>query len=317
MQLVTCHSGNALHDRELRLLPPPDEVAESLMHLDDHRLALDELERLRQHAPSISDLEALKSAMDRLGSDARLGRTEEYWLAISKIPACTERMSSWYFIRTYRERIKHHTEYLQDLSDMFSSLKSSAALPVLIASILSIGNWLNSDTEDGNAVAFDLRLLGSKELYDLKGADGSSLQHWIFMEFFDSANSHAADLLEALSPTLQNVSRKVKDTEVKKVVRLTLEECDEAIAALQAELCKALEELQRCLEPLESTDPVKLRLQREFNAAMTSIDAMVHERETLKMQFEELLNWLQMTETRTFSPHLEICFSRSNSIVEP
>ena len=305
--------SNASHDRELRLLPPPKEVAESLMNLDDRCLALDELERLQQHVPaSMKDLEALKSAME-LQPHARLGRMEEYWLAVSQIPACAERMASWHFVRTYRERVRHHTEHLQDLSDMFSSLLNCEALPALLYSILSTGNWLNSGTVDGDAAAFDLKLL--PELYEVKGADNSSLQHWIFSEFFDSVDSRAADFLEAFSPMLQNVSRKVLNDEAKvsKGVHLTLEECDEALSGLEAELCRVQDELQRCLEPLDATDPVKRRLQREFTTATASMAAVGQQRDALKVQFGELLKWLQMTETRS----ADFCLMWDNFLLPP
>ena len=57
---------SAVHERELRLLPPPDEVGRSLMDLDD-RLALDELERIQLLAPSAKDLEALRQAQQNIG----------------------------------------------------------------------------------------------------------------------------------------------------------------------------------------------------------------------------------------------------------
>lgn len=288
---------SAVHERELRLLPPPDEVGRSLMDLDD-RLALDELERVQLLAPSAKDLEALRQAQQNQ-PDASVGRMEEYWLAISEVPALCERMACWHFIRTYRERVSCHSEHLQDLDDMFSSIQCEA-LPALFGSILSTGNWLNSGTENGDAVAFDLELL--QQLHDIKGSD-NSLQHLIFRDFFDSLNSQAAELLEAFSPILQNVSRKVvKDNDgvrISKSVHVTLEDCDEAISSLQAEYLKIKETLGECLGPLDSTDPVKLRLEREFQAASLAIDDVAQRCDALKLKYEELLKWLQTTGIRS------------------
>lgn len=288
---------SAVHERELRLLPPPDEVGRSLMDLDD-RLALDELERIQLLAPSAKDLEALRQAQQNQ-PDASVGRMEEYWLAISKVPALCERMACWHFIRTYRERVSCHSEHLQDLDDMFSSIQCEA-LPALFGSILSTGNWLNSGTENGDAVAFDLELL--QQLHDIKGSD-NSLQHLIFRDFFDSLNSQAAELLEALSPILQNISRKVvKDNDgvrISKSVHVTLEDCDETISSLQAEYSKIKETLGECLGPLDSTDPVKLRLEREFQSASLAVDDVAQRCDALKLKYEELLKWLQTTGIRS------------------
>ena len=288
---------SSVHERELRLLPPPDEVGQSLMELDD-RLALDELERLQMLTPSTKDLEALEKAQ-QLQPDASVGRMEEYWLAICKVPAFRERMSCWHFIRTYRERVSCHSEHLQDLGDMFSSIQCEA-LPSLFGSILSTGNWLNAGSEAGEAFAFDLELL--QRLHSIKGADSNSLQQLIFRDFFDSLNSQAVELLEALSPILQNVSRKVVaddgHSKVNKSVHVTLEDCDETILSLQSEYLKIKETLGECLHPLDSTDPVKLRLEREFQAAALAIDDVVQRCHGLKLKYEELLKWLQTTEMR-------------------
>eukprot|EP00438_Fugacium_kawagutii_P025865 Skav233675 [mRNA] locus=scaffold1927:35933:37183:- [translate_table: standard] len=290
---------SAVHERELRLLPPPDEVGQSLLDLDD-RLALDELERIQMLAPSTKDIEALKTAQ-QLQPDASVGRMEEYWLAICKVPAFRERMSCWHFIRTYRERVSCHSEHLQDLSDMFSSIDSCEALSALLGSILSTGNWLNSGTEAAGAFAFELELL--QELHKIKGADNLSLQHLIFREFFDSLNSGAADLLEALSPTLQNVNRKViKDTDGVKIgrsVHVTLEDCDETISSLQAEYSTIKGSLGECLAPLDPADPVKLRLEREFQAASMAIDNVAQRCQAVKLQYDNLLHYLQSTKLRS------------------
>ncbi len=290
--------GSAVHERELRLLPPPDEVGQSLMELDD-RLALDELERMQQLAPSKKDIEALKTAQ-QLQPNASLGRLEEYWLAICNVPAYQQRMSCWHFVRTYRERVFVHSEHLQDLNDMFSSIRCES-ISTLLGSILSTGNWLNSGTAAGDAVAFDLELL--QDLYGIKGAD-SNLQQLIFREFFDSLNSQAAEFLEALSPILQNVSRKViRDNDgvnkISKSVHVTLEECDETISSLQSEYFAVKETLGECLDPLDSTDPVKLRLQREFHSASLAIDDVVQRCDALKSQYKDLLKWFQTTGIRS------------------
>eukprot|EP00913_Durusdinium_trenchii_P016530 g15536.t1 len=178
---------------------------------------------------------------------------------------------------------------------------------------LGEGEEATNSTVDGDAAAFDLKLL--PELYEVKGADNSSLQHWIFSEFFDSVDSRAADFLEAFSPMLQNVSRKVLNDEAKvsKGVHLTLEECDEALSGLEAELCRVQDELQRCLEPLDATDPVKRRLQREFTTATASMAAVGQQRDALKVQFGELLKWLQMTETRS----ADFCLMWDNFLLPP
>ena len=75
---------------------------------------------------------------------------------------------------------------------------------------------MNRGTEFADAPGFDIEVL--ERLHSIKGADGRSLQHLLFMVFFDSLNSQAAEFVEALGPLLQNVSRRVvQDAEEAKI----------------------------------------------------------------------------------------------------
>ncbi|CAE7477130.1 DGAT2 [Symbiodinium necroappetens] len=261
---------DAVQDRELRLLPSPAECGRALAELEDQRLALDELERLqRAVCPTKRELELLE---------------EEYWEQLRLIPSFEQRMECWHFIRTYRER---------DLLDIFQSLEKSEAVPSLLALILATGIWMNRGTEFAAAKGFGIEFL--EKLHSIKGADGKSLQHLLFVVFFDSLDSQAAEFVEALGPLLQNVSRRViqdsEETKISKAVHLSLEECDEAVSSIHETALDIQASLQKCTGGLDPSDPVKLRLHREFATATKMIESLVQLRNSVKSQYDRVLQW--------------------------
>ena len=158
---------------------------------------------------------------------------------------------------------------LKDLSDIFQSLEKSEAVPALLSLVLGTGNCMNRNTNLADAQGFDIEVLD--KLHSIKGADGRSLQELIFAVFFDSLNSQAAAFVEALSPLLQNVSRRIindsEEAKVSKAVHVALEECDEAVSSLHETTLEIQTALQKCTESLDPADPVRLRLHREFATA--------------------------------------------------
>ncbi|CAE7733248.1 Fmn2 [Symbiodinium sp. KB8] len=284
---------DAVQDRELRLLPSPAECGRALAELEDQRLALDELERLqRAVCPTKRELELLEEAR-QLQPMARLGRREEYWEQLRLIPSFEQRMECWHFIRTYRERVACQSQHLEDLLDIFQSLEKSEAVPSLLALILATGIWMNRGTEFAAAKGFGIEFL--EKLHSIKGADGKSLQHLLFVVFFDSLDSQAAEFVEALGPLLQNVSRRViqdsEETKISKAVHLSLEECDEAVSSIHETALDIQASLQKCTGGLDPSDPVKLRLHREFATATKMIESLVQLRNSVKSQYDRVLQW--------------------------
>ena len=190
---------------------------------------------------------------------------------------------------------------LQDLLDIFQSLEKSEAVPSLLALILATGIWMNRGTEFAAAKGFGIEFL--EKLHSIKGADGKSLQHLLFVVFFDSLDSQAAEFVEALGPLLQNVSRRViqdsEETKISKAVHLSLEECDEAVSSIHETALDIQASLQKCTGGLDPSDPVKLRLHREFATATKMIESLVQLRNSVKSQYDRVLQWFHAPGWRT------------------
>ena len=107
----------------------------------------------------------------------------------------------------------------------------------------------------------------------MKDPTGKDNRHYIFDAFFNTMNEKGANFVGELEPVFRNVTRRLaKDSDgvekLNKQVRITFEDFDLEVRALQAEFEKMNETMTMVLQYFEDpADQFKLRMPREFEKA--------------------------------------------------
>merc|ERR1711972_403160 len=192
-------------EASLKQLMSTQEVAKAIMDLDDAALTLDHLCMVRQNAcPNPKQLLELQEAR-RTQPNVPMALPEQYMWVLGQIPACQQRIKCWEFVRTYKERTTSYVENLKHFEAIVECFRSSKMLPSILGLVLAVGNYLNGDSNRGQADGFDIETLGKLET--VKGADARDIRHFIFKVYFNNLETDAAILIEELAPCFGNVSR--------------------------------------------------------------------------------------------------------------
>ncbi|KAJ4908690.1 Formin-like protein [Raphanus sativus] len=155
-------------------MPLPDMMA-AVLAMDDTVLDSDQIENLIKFCPTKEEMELLKNYT---GDKATLGKCEQYFLELMKVPRVESKMRVFSFKIQFRTQIIEFKKSLTAVNSACEEVRTSPKLKEIMKKILYLGNTLNQGTARGAAVGFKLDSLS--KLSDTRAANSKmTLMHYL------------------------------------------------------------------------------------------------------------------------------------------
>ncbi|XP_028453782.1 FH1/FH2 domain-containing protein 3 isoform X1 [Perca flavescens] len=138
----------------LTVLPPPRTIKTAILNFDEYALNKEGIEKILTMIPTEEEKQKIQEAQ-LANPDVPLGSAEQFLLTLSSISELSARLQLWAFKMDYEATQKEVAEPLQDLKEGMEQLEKNKTLRYILATLLSIGNFLNGT----NAKGFELTYL--------------------------------------------------------------------------------------------------------------------------------------------------------------
>jgi len=172
-------------------------------------------------------------------------------------------------------------------------------LPSLLGLVLAFRNHLNGGKNEkrlGQADGFHIEMLGRPGGLDVvKDSQGRDVRQLIFKTFFTEFPEKAERLLLELSPMFSLVQRRFgKDAngvmDLKKSVRVQIEELDRQLVQLKSEFGAKHKELKEGLQLIgDPADKFVVEIPEEFERERKRVDELAEGKDLVLQQFKALL----------------------------
>ncbi|CAN1795681.1 Formin-like protein 20, partial [Linum perenne] len=133
-------------------MPLPDMMA-AILALDESVLDVDQVDNLIKFCPTKEEMEQLKNYT---GDKDNLGRCEQYFLELMKVPRVESKLRVFSFKIQFNTQISEFKRSLTTVNSACDEVRNSVKLKEIMKKILYLGNTLNQGTARGAAVGFKL-----------------------------------------------------------------------------------------------------------------------------------------------------------------
>ncbi|CAD5331107.1 unnamed protein product [Arabidopsis thaliana] len=133
-------------------MPLPDMMA-AVLGMDESVLDVDQIENLIRFCPTKEEMKLLKNYT---GDKATLGKCEQYFLELMKVPGVESKLRVFSFKIHFGTQIKELNKGLNTVNSACEEIRTSQKLKEIMKIILCLGNILNQGTARGSAVGFKL-----------------------------------------------------------------------------------------------------------------------------------------------------------------
>ncbi|KAJ8506407.1 hypothetical protein OPV22_007293 [Ensete ventricosum] len=155
-------------------MPLPDMI-HAVLALDTSVLEIDQVENLIKFCPTKEEMEMLKN---HTGNKEMLGRCEQFFLELMKVPRVESKLRVFSFRITFSTQVNELRTNLNAINDASREVKESLKLRQIMQTILTLGNALNQGTARGSAVGF--RLDSLLKLSDTRARNNKmTLMHYL------------------------------------------------------------------------------------------------------------------------------------------
>eukprot|EP00467_Chlorarachnion_reptans_P021371 CAMPEP_0114497672 /NCGR_PEP_ID=MMETSP0109-20121206/6458_1 /TAXON_ID=29199 /ORGANISM="Chlorarachnion reptans, Strain CCCM449" /LENGTH=1511 /DNA_ID=CAMNT_0001675087 /DNA_START=1 /DNA_END=4536 /DNA_ORIENTATION=+ len=136
-----------------------DQIKEALLQLDMKFLTPERVSQLTSICPTPEELDLIKGYIDTGGDAQRLGMAEKFFHCVGAIPRLRTRLEIIAFRQAFIPQLHHMEVSINIIELAIRQVNSSSALRESFATILALGNYMNSGTSKGNCRGFSLRAL--------------------------------------------------------------------------------------------------------------------------------------------------------------
>ncbi|CAH2073641.1 unnamed protein product, partial [Thlaspi arvense] len=214
-------------------MPLPDMMA-AVLAMDDTVLDIDQIENLIKFCPTKEEMELLKNYT---GDKATLGKCEQYFLELMKVPRVESKLRVFSFKIQFRTQITEFKKSLNAVNSACEEVRTSQKLKEIMKKILYLGNTLNQGTARGAAVGFKLDSL--LKLSDTRAANSKmTLMHYL------------CKVLASKASVLLDFHKDLESLEAASKIQL------KSLAEEMQAIIKGLEKLNQELTASESDGPV-------------------------------------------------------------
>ncbi|XP_015252828.1 PREDICTED: FH1/FH2 domain-containing protein 1 [Cyprinodon variegatus] len=138
----------------LTVLPAVHVIKGAILSFDEFAISKEGIEKILTMVPTEEEKQKIQEAQ-MTNPDVPLGTAEQFLLTLASITALTPRLQLWSFKLNYEVLEKEIAEPLFDLKLGMEQLASNQTFRRILATLLAIGNFLNSS----NAKGFELSYL--------------------------------------------------------------------------------------------------------------------------------------------------------------
>ncbi|MEQ2316076.1 FH1/FH2 domain-containing protein 1, partial [Ameca splendens] len=138
----------------LTVLPAIHVIKSAILSFDEFAISKEGIEKILTMIPTEEEKQKIQEAQVT-NPDVPLGTAEQFLLTLASINALTPRLQLWAFKLNYEALEKEIAEPLFDLKLGMEQLASNRTFRRILATLLAIGNFLNSS----NAKGFELSYL--------------------------------------------------------------------------------------------------------------------------------------------------------------
>ncbi|KAH9299228.1 hypothetical protein KI387_030910 [Taxus chinensis] len=199
-------------------IPLPD-VLSAVLALDDTVLDVDQVDNLIKFCPTKEEMDLLTGYS---GEKENLGKCEQFFLEIMKVPRVESKLRVFSFKIQFRSQVSDLRTSLNIVKDASEEVRQSFKLRRIMQTILSLGNAMNQGTARGSAIGF--RLDSLLKLSDTRARNNKmTLMHYLckvlaeklpgLLDFYkDLAHLEAASKiqLKILAEEMQAVSKGIE-----------------------------------------------------------------------------------------------------------
>ncbi|KAK8544722.1 hypothetical protein V6N13_045801 [Hibiscus sabdariffa] len=154
---------------------PLPELMSSVLALDESALDVDQVDNLIKICPTKEEMELLKGYT---GEKEKLGKCEQFFLELMKIPRVESKLRVYSFKKQFRSQVSDLRRSLNVVNSTAEEIRNSAKLKRIMQTILSLGNALNQGTTRGSAIGF--RLDSLLKLTDTRARNNKmTLMHYL------------------------------------------------------------------------------------------------------------------------------------------
>ncbi|KAK8962166.1 Formin-like protein 6 [Platanthera guangdongensis] len=151
------------------------DLLNSVLALDDTVLDVDQVDNLIKFCPTNDEMELLKNFN---GDKERLGKCEQYFLELMKVPRVESKLRVFSFKIQFRSQVTDLSGKLSIVDSASQEIRSSVRLKRIMQTILSLGNTINQGTARGSAIGFKLDSL--LKLSDTRATNNKlTLMHYL------------------------------------------------------------------------------------------------------------------------------------------
>uniref|UniRef100_A0A3P8RIK3 Formin homology 2 domain containing 1 n=1 Tax=Amphiprion percula TaxID=161767 RepID=A0A3P8RIK3_AMPPE len=138
----------------MTVLPAVHVIKAAILNFDEYAISKEGIEKILTMTPTEEEKQKIQEAQ-LANPDVPLGTAEQFLLSLASISALTPRLQLWAFKLNYEVLEKEIAEPLFDLKLGMEQLASNQTFRRILATLLAIGNFLNSS----NAKGFELGYL--------------------------------------------------------------------------------------------------------------------------------------------------------------
>uniref|UniRef100_A0A3B5BGJ3 Formin homology 2 domain containing 1 n=1 Tax=Stegastes partitus TaxID=144197 RepID=A0A3B5BGJ3_9TELE len=132
----------------MTVLPAVHVIKTAILNLDEFAISKEGIEKILTMTPTEEEKQKIQEAQ-LANPDVPLGTAEQFLLSLASISALTPRLQLWAFKLNYEVLEKEIAEPLFDLKLGMEQLASNQTFRRILATLLAIGNFLNSSSAKG------------------------------------------------------------------------------------------------------------------------------------------------------------------------
>ncbi|XP_042413508.1 formin-like protein 6 isoform X1 [Zingiber officinale] len=154
---------------------PIHDLMTLMLALDESILDVDQVDNLIKFCPTKEEMELLQGYK---GDTESLGKCEQFFLELMKVPRVESKLRVFYFKIQYRSQVADLRINLNTINSVAKEIRGSVKLKRIMQAILSLGNALNQGTARGSAIGF--RLDSLLKLSDIRARNNKmTLLHYL------------------------------------------------------------------------------------------------------------------------------------------
>ena len=244
----------------LSQLPEIPLIIDSIKKLDTSRLSLANILALAKLYPTADEQRAISGVIKtRLANPANNEKSKLIWdkpeslfIALSKIPCCTLRLSCWSAQLGYDERISDMLTQLEQLLKACSDLRSSSAWKLVLGTILAVGNYMNGGTKRGRADGFKIEAILKLKTTKLRRKCEDEKQHSTTSQMKTMLDLVTHQCFRANSDIKAQLSQEL--SHIKKASKIDLQDLKAKVAFLSSEVPRLSSNYRRVVETTNNDD---------------------------------------------------------------